>query len=94
MGGDDYRGIAETIAPAYANLPSLVSKTWLANPETGTYGGVYVWQSRESMENYKESDIYKGMAANPHFADVTAKDFAVLENPTRVTRGPAASVAA
>jgi hypothetical protein len=46
------------------------------------------------MENYKESDIYKGMATNPHFADVTAKDFAVLEGPTRVTRGPVVGVAA
>ena len=94
IGEENYRGIAETIAPAFANLPGLVSKTWLANPETGAYGGVYVWQSREAMENYKESDIYKGMATNPHFADATVKDYAVLEGPTRVTRGPAAGVAA
>ena len=94
IGEEDYRGIAETIAPAFANLPGLVSKIWPANPETGAYGGVYVWQSREAMENYKESDIYKGMATNPHFADATVKDYAVLEGPTRVTRGPAAGVAA
>ena len=94
MGEEDYRGIAETIAPAFANMPGLVSKTWLANPETGIYGGVYVWQSREAMENYKGSDIYKGMATNPHFADITTKDFAVLEGPTRVTRGPVVGVAA
>ena len=93
MGDEDYRGIAEAIAPAFANLPGLVSKTWLADPETDTYGGVYVWQSREAMEAYKETDIYKGMATNPNFAEVTAKDFAVLESPTRVTRGPAAGVA-
>jgi hypothetical protein len=43
MGEEDYRGIAEAIAPAFANLPGLVSKTWLADPETDTYGGVYVW---------------------------------------------------
>jgi heme-degrading monooxygenase HmoA len=89
MSGEDYRGIAEAMAPAFANLPGLVSKTWLADPETNTYGGVYVWQSREAMDEYKETDIYKGMATNPRFADVSVKDFAVLENPTSVTRGPA-----
>ena len=94
MGEEDYRGIAETIAPAFANMPGLVSKTWLANPETGIYGGAYVWQSREAMEAYKGSDIYKGMATNPHPADVTTKDFAVLEGPTRVTRGPVVGVTA
>ncbi len=77
-----------------ADLPSLISKTWLANEETNTYGGVYVWRSREAMEAYKGSDIYKGIATNPHFADVSTKDFAVLEGPTRVTRGPAAGIAA
>ena len=39
---EDYRRHCEAIAPAFANLPGLVSKTWLASPETNTYGGVYV----------------------------------------------------
>ena len=84
---EDYRRHCEAIAPAFANLPGLVSKTWLANPDTNTYGGVYVWRSREAMEDYKRTDIYKGMLANPHLDGVVSKDFAVLENPTRVTRG-------
>jgi hypothetical protein len=41
------------------------------------------------MKAYAETDIYKGMATNPHFEGVTVKDFAVLENPTHITRGPA-----
>ena len=87
IGEEDYRRHCEAIAPAFANLPGLVSKTWLANPETNTYGGVYVWRSREAMEDYKRTDIYQGMLANPHLDEVVSKDFAVLENPTRVTRG-------
>jgi heme-degrading monooxygenase HmoA len=87
IGEEDYRRHCEAIAPAFANLPGLVSKTWLANPDTNTYGGVYVWRSREAMEDYKRTDIYKGMLANPHLDGVVSKDFAVLENPTRVTRG-------
>lgn len=90
---EDYLGHIEPIAPAFAGLPGLVSKTWLANSETNTYGGVYVWRDREAMEAYKETDIYKGMSTNPHFENVKAYDFAVLENPTRVTRGLAESVA-
>jgi hypothetical protein len=84
---EEYRGVVEPIAPAFAGLPGLVSKTWLANAETNTYGGVYVWSDRGAMEAYKETDIYKGLQANPHFENVTATDFAVVENATRVTRG-------
>jgi len=86
---EDYRNQVEPIAPAFANLPGLVSKTWLANEETNTYGGVYVWQDREAMEAYEETDIYNGMMANPYFENVTVRGFAVLETPTRITRGVA-----
>jgi hypothetical protein len=86
---EDYRRQCEAIASAFANLPGLVSKTWLANPETNTYGGVYLWQDLRAMEDYAETDLYKGMLANPHLDDITVRDFAVLENPTRVTRGTA-----
>jgi quinol monooxygenase YgiN len=84
---EDYRGLVEPIAPAFAVLPGLISKTWLANKETNTYGGMHVWSDREAMEAYKQTDIYKGMQANPHFENVTVTDFAVVENATRVTRG-------
>ncbi len=84
---EDYRRLTESIAPAFANLPGLVSKTWLANGETNTYGGVYVFSDREAMEAYKQTDIYKGVQANPHFENVTVTDFAVVENATRTTRG-------
>ena len=87
MGEEEYRGVAESFAPAFANLPGLVSKTWIANAETNTYGGVYLWRSREAMEAYKETDIYKGMEANPHFENFSVRGFAVLEAPTRITRG-------
>jgi len=84
---DHYHRQCEAIASAFANLPGLVSKTWLADSETNTYGGVYVWQDREAMEAYAETDLYRGMLANPHFDGLTVRDFAVLENPTRATRG-------
>lgn len=84
---EEYRNQSEAIAPAFAALPGLVSKTWLADSLTNTYGGVYVWRDRRAMEDYKETDIYRGMLANPHFGGVTVRDFVVLEGPSRITRG-------
>ncbi len=86
---EDYLSQVEAIAPAFTGLPGLISKTWLVNSETNTYGGVYVWRDREAMEAYKQTDIYNGMLANPHFENTTSTDFGVLENPTLVTRGSA-----
>jgi hypothetical protein len=85
LGDEEYRFHCEAIAPAFAQLPGLVSKTWLANAETNTYGGVYLWRDRRSMENYQRSDIYKGMLANPHLEGLVAKSFPVVEAATSVT---------
>jgi heme-degrading monooxygenase HmoA len=90
---EDYTKMAEAVAPAIAAMPGLVSKAWLADPETNTYGGAYIWQDCEAMKAYAETDIHKAMATNPHFEGVTMKNFAVLENPTHVTGGALAGVA-
>jgi heme-degrading monooxygenase HmoA len=90
---EDYRGLCESIAPIFANLSGLVSKTWLADSTTNTYGSIYVWQDREAMEYYEETDIFKGIETNPHFEGITVKDFAVLDSPTRITGGSASFAA-
>jgi hypothetical protein len=81
----DYRAHCEAIAPAFAQLPGLVSKTWLADAEANTYGGVYLWRDRRSMENYERSDIYGGMLANPHLEGLVARSFPVIEATTEIT---------
>ena len=83
---DDYRAHCGAMAPAFAQLPGLVSKTWLANAATNTYGGVYLWRDRRAMEAYQASDIYKGMLENPHFENASVRDFDVLDGPTNITR--------
>jgi heme-degrading monooxygenase HmoA len=83
----DFRAASDELAPAFAELPGLISKVWLANPDANTYGGVYTWESREAMDEYSKSELFASVAGNPRFAGVTSTDFAVLEGPTRVTRG-------
>lgn len=84
---DAYRAHAEAAAPAFAEIPGLRAKAWLANPSTNTYGGVYAWESREAMEAYVSGPIFGALLANPGTAHVTTRDFAVLERPTEITRG-------
>ena len=86
-----YTGLCDEIAPAFAGVPGLLSKVWLADSASGTYGGVYVWESREAMERYASSDLCTTVMSHPNLADITSKDFGVIEAPTRVTRGAVAA---
>jgi heme-degrading monooxygenase HmoA len=90
---DAYRQACGQIAPSIADVPGLISKVFLANAATNTYGGVYTWRDRASMEAFKSSDIFRGVASNPSFADLRSEDFGVLEEPTRISRGLAAVAA-
>ena len=82
-----YQAHAEQAAPAFAALPGLRAKIWLANRQAGTYGGIYTWDDVAAMRAYQGGKIFQGLQANPHLIDVTVRDFSVLAGPTKVTRG-------
>jgi hypothetical protein len=82
---DAYRAHCESAAPAFTEIPGLRAKAWLANPSTNTYGGVYAWERPEAMAAYLSGPIFGALLANPGIANVTSRDFALLERPTEIT---------
>lgn len=84
---DEFAQGAVDLAPIFAELPGLISKHWLGNPETGIYGGVYLWESREACEAYINGEVFAAVRDNEHHIDVVSKDFPILEEPTKITRG-------
>ena len=83
----EYEAVCNELAEAFAALPGLISKHWLADDENNTYGGVYIWESKDAYEGFLKSDLFAGVGANPALANIVSKDFDVIEGPTRVTRG-------
>ena len=89
----DYRNVCDGIAPELARVPGLVSKVWLADEASNTYGGVYTWTDRQAMDAFARSDFFKAFAANPNFANITSAVFGILEGPSQVTRASVAIAA-
>ena len=83
----EYVALCDELAPAFAAVPGLVRKVWIANSETGTYGGVYVWRDRQAMEDFIKTELFESVEKHPALTNITSKDFGVLEGPTKVTRG-------
>jgi hypothetical protein len=82
-----YCNNCEGVAPAFAALPGLLSKVWLADAATNTYGGIYTFKDKQSVDAYLRSDLFKALTSNANLTNVSAKDFAVLDKPTGITRG-------
>jgi hypothetical protein len=85
ISGAEYLQHAEQVAPHFTRVLGLVSKVWLADAETNTYGGLYTWRDRAALERYRASEMYAQMIGNPHFVELTEREFAVLAQPTEVT---------
>ena len=89
----EYRKMCDEVAPAFAAVPGLVSKVWLADRANGVYGGVYTFENGAALDAYLASDLLAQVAANPAFVDITVRRFEVLSEPTAITHGLAAAAA-
>lgn len=87
------RACEEQFAAAFQSVPGLVSKIWLRNTDTNTYGGVYVWENQEAMLAFQQTDLCRMVATYPHFTNLRITDFGILEAPTRATNGMFAAAA-
>jgi quinol monooxygenase YgiN len=88
MSDADFRAACERDwAGVVATMPGLVSKSWLANTEANTYGGIYVWQDEAAMQHYADTDFFKAFASDPRIANISSQTFGVLEAPSRMTHG-------
>ncbi|HEY7691719.1 MAG TPA: YdhR family protein [Gaiellaceae bacterium] len=81
----DYEAHAERIAPAFARLPGLIAKAWLADPGENTYGGVYLWTDRAAAEDYADGELLTAARRNPAFAGFRSSILDTLAAPTALT---------
>jgi len=47
--------------PQFKAIPGLVQKYYVKMGDAGRYGGVYVWDSNESLQTFRESALAKGI---------------------------------
>lgn len=78
---------ATQLAPKFAAMPDLLSKVWLADPETGTYGGAYLWRDRASLDAYLAGPVFGALDQLPGVHSIETRAFASLDAPTRISSG-------
>lgn len=47
--------------PEFQALPGLIQKYYLYDPSSDEWGGLYLWDSRSSLEQYLDSDLRKSI---------------------------------
>jgi hypothetical protein len=82
---EQFQEVAGGDAPAFVAMPGLLGKVWLRDPETNTYGGLYLWADQEAYEGYIEGEVFNAIKGNPHLQDVASRDFGVFEDLSSIT---------
>jgi heme-degrading monooxygenase HmoA len=54
---EEVMAIARERAPEFQALPGLLQKYYIKSDQPDQYGGIYVWDSMESLKSYRESDL-------------------------------------
>ena len=49
--------VARERVPRFRALPGLLQKYYVKGQEPGQYRGVYIWDSAESLEEFRSSDL-------------------------------------
>ena len=80
----EYDAILAEVSSVFPTIPGLKAKYFLADDEGNTYGGVYIWESQQAMQDYQSGEIFRGIQAQPAFMEVTSRDFDVIDAPTFV----------
>jgi hypothetical protein len=93
MTESEYGTLCDDVAPAFAAVPGLVSKVWLADRANGVYGGVYTFEDGAAVDVFLASDLLAHAAATPGLVDLSVRRFEVLSAPTAITRGLAPTAA-
>jgi hypothetical protein len=82
---EQYHEAVGADAQVFANMPELLAKVWLRDPQTNTYGGLYLWADQEAYERYIKGEVFNTIKANPHLENVESRDFGVFEDLSSLT---------
>lgn len=47
----------------YLDMPGLVAKAFIIDPERRRYGGQYVWETRAALDAFLASEVFRGAIA-------------------------------
>jgi len=82
---EQFHGAAGADAPVIASLPGLLSKVWIRDPGTNTYGGLYLWADHEAYEGYIKGPVFNALKTDQHLKDFDSRDFGVFEDLSAIT---------
>jgi hypothetical protein len=90
---EEYASSCQGASQAIAGVAGLRWKIWILNEQEKEAGGIYFFDTEQSLSDYLSGPIVAQMGKYPGLREVTVKRFDVMEDLTSTTRGPVSRMA-
>ena len=85
---DQYHEAVSALADKFAALDGLSWKVWIMNEAEKEAGGIYMFKDEASVKAYLDGPLAAGVISHPALSDFSVKQFDVMDDLSKVTRGP------
>lgn len=58
-------------------IDGLIGKTFIGNVDNGVFGGVYYFKNQNDLNNYLNSDLWKGIVTHPNLVNFKTDTYEV-----------------
>ena len=72
---EEHAALGKAVAPNFNSeeIPGFIGKSFVGAVEREVFGGIYYFSGDESVENFLESEIWKGVVAHPNLVNFSTK---------------------
>ena len=84
----EYQKMVDSVAQGFLDVPGLRWKIWLLNPAAQEAGGIYLFDSRASLDAYLNGPLVAQLKGLTSIRNISMKRFEVMPEATALTRGP------
>jgi hypothetical protein len=88
VSGSEYEQAVSPLASQIGAVDGLRWKIWIINEAEGEAGGIHLFEDEASVNAYLEGPIAAQVTSHPALSDFSVKQFDVMEDQSKVTRGP------
>ncbi len=84
----EYEQAVSSLAGDFAALAGLRWKVWIMNEKEREAGGIYMFKDAASVKAFLDGPLAAKVTGHPALSDFSVKQFDVMEDVTKITRGP------
>jgi uncharacterized OsmC-like protein len=84
----DFQAVVSPLAEQFAQTAGLKWKIWALNEATSEFSGILYFADAAAMQAFLEGELATAITTHPALSDFVITDFAIMAEPSAVTRAP------